>query len=602
MRANRHAGPTASRNSRDPLFCPILHDSRAHDDVAWHFPVSSIEGVTLMANTRPVEMIQRLCRMVEQPLSAELSDRELLSRFAHSRDEQAFGQLVQRHAGLVYGVCQRVLQNTQDAEDAFQAVFLVLARKANSHGWHETIGSWLYQTATRVALKLRGQRANRALHTTTYADQHRASTEPTSHSDGWQATLDEELQRLPERYRLALLQCYVLGQSQEEAATALGWTEGALRGRLFRARELLRERLNRRGCVLASSVLGLPYLAVVPALATVLASTTEAAGRWATHQELGGLVSATTLHLTRRTIQAMLFQRIKTCTLVTASLALLGTSIAYLPARAQAPREDKATAAKDSPITANVSAPQRFTHPDGVHGFIEKMDVAKANVIVALEENRKVRLAFEIAPSVAVRVAGQPAKLADLKAGHEVIIAMCSDLKTVATIDATVKRIEVALMKVDPASRQITFSDDDDDDKPVVETVNLGREVLLYIDDYLDSVDSLAECEKAVLEYAADGKTIARIQARWQRPSDLVVKVTAIDATKGEMTVRVEVDDGDDYAMTVKLSAKTNFFMGGRKMNTSELKVGQTALVRMADKETVATLRMELHRTDKDED
>ena len=191
------------------------------------------------------------------------SDAELLDRFARMREEHAFGGLVQRHGPMVLAVCRRLLHQTEDAEDAFQATFLVLAKKAGAIRKQESVGSWLYGTAYRMALKVRESRGRRGSHERP-PEESPPLTEypavPSSHLSDLdhgelRAVLDEEMQRLPEKYRAPLVLCYLEGKTNEQAARELSWTKGTVSGRLARARDLLRERLAKRGLALTSLAL-----------------------------------------------------------------------------------------------------------------------------------------------------------------------------------------------------------------------------------------------------------------------------------------------------------------------------------------------------------
>jgi RNA polymerase sigma factor (sigma-70 family) len=184
-----------------------------------------------------------------------VTDGDLLLRFAHGRDEDAFATLVARHGPLVLGVCRRVLPDTNDADDAFQATFLVLARKAGSIRQPERLASWLYGVAYRVAHKARASAAVR------HARQQQVPVmqppEPDREADRNELcrVLDDEMQRLPERFRTPLALCYLQGKTREEAAAQLGWSAGAVKGMLERGRQLLRAQLARRGLGVAEGVL-----------------------------------------------------------------------------------------------------------------------------------------------------------------------------------------------------------------------------------------------------------------------------------------------------------------------------------------------------------
>jgi RND family efflux transporter MFP subunit len=187
-----------------------------------------------------------------------LTDADLLDRFISTGDAAAFEVLVWRHQRLVFGVCRRVLQDVHDSEDAFQAAFLVLARKGRTIGRRDSIASWLYKVAYRCALSARAARARRGGRELPLT----AADEPVAMSDAmhpaelheWRAVLDEELGRLPARFREATVLCYLAGMSIDEAAVELGCRRGTVASRLARARERLRVQLGRRGVSLPASL------------------------------------------------------------------------------------------------------------------------------------------------------------------------------------------------------------------------------------------------------------------------------------------------------------------------------------------------------------
>jgi RNA polymerase sigma factor (sigma-70 family) len=188
------------------------------------------------------------------------SDAELIERFLATRDEEAFTILLRRHGPLVWGVCRRVLGRLHDVEDAFQATFLVLARKAKSIRRRTSLRCWLHGVALRVSRRAKVNIRQR--------QQHGQMIEPPSRPDGpadaacnaeLVCVLDEEIRRLPERYRLPLVLCYLLGRSNAEAARELGWPKGTVAVCLARARERLRRRLSKHGFA------GLAALPVTPA-------------------------------------------------------------------------------------------------------------------------------------------------------------------------------------------------------------------------------------------------------------------------------------------------------------------------------------------------
>jgi RND family efflux transporter MFP subunit len=189
------------------------------------------------------------------------SDRDLLDRYARDRDEQAFEALVRRYGAGVWAACVRLAG--RDAEDAFQAVCLILSRKAGTVTG--SLPAWLHAVTRRVAANLR-----RAARRRSEVEAAARPPEPPTADPGLReglALLDEELARLPERYRAVLIVCCLDGRSRDEAAAQLGWTEGQVKGRLERARELLRARLARRGVELGGLLLAVAVAGPVPARA-----------------------------------------------------------------------------------------------------------------------------------------------------------------------------------------------------------------------------------------------------------------------------------------------------------------------------------------------
>lgn len=199
-------------------------------------------------------LLQHLRRLADGPQSPP-SDGELLRRYLEAGDQAAFATLLRRHGTMVFAVCQSVLRQRDDAEDAFQAAFLILARKAGSIRWHEGLGGWLQRVAYRVALKARARNVRRH-----EREAQAASPRSTASGDddrSWsevRAILHAELAALPEQLRAPLVLCYLEGLTQEEAAQQLGWTATTVKGRLQRGREKLRRRLERRGIALSAAL------------------------------------------------------------------------------------------------------------------------------------------------------------------------------------------------------------------------------------------------------------------------------------------------------------------------------------------------------------
>jgi RNA polymerase sigma factor (sigma-70 family) len=278
----------------------------------------------------PEQLLRHIRRLASRPPSE--SDAALLARFVRSRDEDAFTALVERYGRLVVGVCRRVLGDAHEAEDAAQATFLVLARKAATLRRPEALAAWLHGTAYRLALRCsradarRRRREVRSLATTTGYAQSDPLDELTARE--LLQILDEELQRLPEAYRLPLILCCLEGRSQEEAAAQLGWTAGSFKGRLERGRARLHGRLTRRGLLLSA---GLAAVAVSRSAAALLPERlTEAAlafARGAPATSAG--VSARVAALAEEGVKRMALTKAKLAVvlLLATSLAVAGTGM-----------------------------------------------------------------------------------------------------------------------------------------------------------------------------------------------------------------------------------------------------------------------------------
>jgi RNA polymerase sigma factor (sigma-70 family) len=251
--------------------------------------------------------IAQLVRGMCSARAPGMTDGQLLRKFLSERDESAFAALVERHGPMVLGVCRRVLGNAADAEDAFQAAFLVLARHASS--------------LARLAARRRAKERAMA----------RSQSESATGRDDWLPLLDEELEKLPADYRLPIVLCDLEGHTRREAAARLGWPEGTVAGRLSRARALLAERLARRGVALsAGAVAAALSQGSVPA--ALVAFTVKAAVR--------GAISAPVAALTQEVVKTMFLSKLK-APVAGALAALACAALGYAVLAGTRPGDDK---------------------------------------------------------------------------------------------------------------------------------------------------------------------------------------------------------------------------------------------------------------------
>jgi RNA polymerase sigma factor (sigma-70 family) len=248
-----------------------------------------------------------------------LTDGQLLARFLDGREEAAFAALVGRHGPMVLGVCCRVLRHAQDAEDAFQAAFLLLARKAASVARREALGGWLYRVAYRAALAARARAARRRERERQVEPMPQPEVAPPQ-ADDWRPLLDRELDALPERHRAALVLCDLEGKTRREAARQLGVSEGTLSSRLARGRRLLASRLARRGVTLSAGALATALAGEATAAVPVSLAVTTVKG--AVLVAAGQAVTTPAAHLMREVLGAMLMTKLKVC--VAVAVVLLG--------------------------------------------------------------------------------------------------------------------------------------------------------------------------------------------------------------------------------------------------------------------------------------
>jgi len=262
-------------------------------------------------------LIQIIRALVVPPSAVELPDRDLLRRFVTRGEEAAFTALVKRHGPMVLGICRRVLRNASDTEDAFQATFLILVRKAGTIGKPDLLGNWLYGVAYRTALKARQRRQrDRALAGRT-AQAVFANLPP----DDLGPVMDEEVSRLPEKYRAPFILCCLEGITNVDAARLLGCPHGTVLSRLARARARLRVCLTRRGLApavaLGALVLEKNLAPAALPLALVLA-TVQSALQFATGQVLS---KAPVLVLAKGVLKSMFMTKLKTVTVLVSAFS-----------------------------------------------------------------------------------------------------------------------------------------------------------------------------------------------------------------------------------------------------------------------------------------
>jgi RNA polymerase sigma factor (sigma-70 family) len=278
------------------------------------------------------DFIRRLRHARSVAVDGHLSDAQLLERFVQQRDEAAFEVLVWRHGALVLHLARRLLRHGADAEDVFQATFLTLARKAASIRRGTAVGSWLYKVAYRIASRVR-QTTTRHERREQAGIEQLAAIAPTEDADAeMAAALADEVNRLSERHRAAVVLCYLQGVTTEEAARVLGCPRGTVLSRLASARQRLRSRLIRRGLAPAVALTAVSFGEAVSAMPTValVASVVRAALPFAAGGAAVSTVSPQVAALARGALHMMMWNKIKIAVVVLAVIGLAGTGAGWL--------------------------------------------------------------------------------------------------------------------------------------------------------------------------------------------------------------------------------------------------------------------------------
>jgi RNA polymerase sigma factor (sigma-70 family) len=525
-----------------------------------------------MADRQLHALVHHLRKAMAQQGAGGADDAELLERFVQQRDETAFEVLVWRHGTMVLSVCTRVLRDAQEAEDAFQATFLVLARKARSVGRASSLAGWLYRVAFRVALRARSRSGRGGTRMPLPDDVPAPQTTDNAVWRDLGPVLDEEVNRLPEKYRLPFVLCYLEGHTNEEAARQLGCPRGTILSRLSRGREWLRTRLTRRGLTLAAGGLATALAADAGAAVPppLVASTVSAATAFVAGKAVG-VVSTHVLALTEGVLQAMNLTRIKW--IGTAALAvLLTTTGAALFAQREgaAQREGRPAAPAAAADGRRGDAGRESPH---VRGVVRAVDAAQNTITVAVDATRDGAAnpdkTYTVAKDAEVLMdegrgrfaPGREVKLADLAAGSVVTLLLAKDKQTVEAILAEGPTLSGKLSAVDATKGTVTLAGaaagrgrgGEEIAGTPDKTYTVGKTAEIVIDDGRGRRTSLHEgkltdlsigCHVTV-KLAPDLKEAVLVQAEGSRVQGTV---KAIDAGKLSITIGGDRGRGGEAA------------------------------------------------------
>jgi RNA polymerase sigma factor (sigma-70 family) len=539
-----------------------------------------------MLTTTPLQgVIHHLRRAVAREESGDVTDAQLLDAFVRRRDEAAFELLLWRHASMVLGVCRRQLHDHHEAEDALQATFMIFVRKAATISKRDSVGCWLHRVACRIALRARAQAARRPKSTLS-SDEVPAREGPDEVL--WRdlrPVLEEEVDRLPEKYRRPFILCYLEGNTNEQAAQQLGCPKGTVLSRLMRGRERLRIRLERRGVVLSGAMLAclLTSRAAVAAPSTALVSAIiKAAIPFAAGKAAAGLVSARTAAWTEGVLKAMFLTKMKITATVVLGLALLTTGAGLLtqpfPAVAQAAQREREKPRAEAPPGQRDA---RAASPLEARGTLKSVDADKGTITLGVTDGRQepVEKTFTLAKNVEVgvnvglnrRSSFREAKLADLAPGAFVALQLSEDEKTAVVILAEGPTIHGVIKGIDGEKRTLTLTTmqrgrgREEAPESEEKTFTLDKAAEIAIDDGRGRLFSVKEGRLvdlpvgalAMVKLSADLKHVLIIQAEG---STLGGTVKAVDVGKRQIQLTTRgpgrgADAGEEKTITLSPTA-----------------------------------------------
>lgn len=519
-------------------------------------------------------VLHHLRRTALGEAAGDRTDAQLLDAFVRRRDECAFELLLRRHAALVLGACRRVLRDRHEAEDAFQATFLVFVRKAGTISKHGSVAGWLHRVAIRVAQRARARSAKQA-HQPFPDDDFPARAGPDEVL--WRdlrPVLDEEVDRLPEKIRRPFVLCYLEGITNEQAARQIGCPQGTILSRLGRGRERLRQRLARRGIVLSSSALA-PQLisqasdAAVPA--ALIGATTRAGLEFAAGATAASLVAAAPAAWTEGVLRAMFMTRMKIAGVIALAALLAATGAGLLTGSLRAqPRasgqEKSATAERRERGEVRRPGAQR-----DVRGVVEAVDAEKGtfDVNVGFGRLEPAKRTFLLGKNTEiginrgsgrfVRGAIRTGKRTDLVPGVVVQLHLAPDEKTVEYLVAEGPMVHGTIKAVDAGNHTLTLTwsvpSRERGEAPQQEekTYTVDAKTEIGTDDGLGRLFSLKAVKLAELPVGAHAALhlsidLKHVQTVVAEGATVSGKVKSVDADKKQITLTTRAGRGDEGA------------------------------------------------------
>ncbi len=503
------------------------------------------------------------------------TDWSLLTQFV-AGDESAFACLMNRHQQLVMSVCQRILREAADAEDAFQATFLVLARRAASLKWQDSIAGWLHQTARRTALKLRSMKVRRQRIEQQAAGNRSEISVVSTHTEAAVSIhelaeiLDEELDQLPVLFREVILLTQVEGLSREETAQRLGISEAAVKDRLERGRSQLRGRLVRRGITVSGTMLAAWLLpGTAQAASTTLVTATAAAATVFASGSSTSTAAPVAVTLAQGVLKMMGMEKLRFITACVLSLITAG-GVAY------------------GVLHDN---PQRFQK--GLVGQIVDVQTRgqSHSVTIQLEEFETL-LNLDVSAEVKVWKAYESSTLANVKPGQFASLRLASDHRTVNEIHVSGAQHEVSIRGLSDSGAMMATTEDDGESADESRPYQLAPDAILRIGGLPATRDDFQAGMEVPLELAEDGRTVHAIEAEADPRTIIVGSLVSIDVAAG--TAMIETEDENDTLIRIplKIDAKAVVEVDGKRADVSAILPGSEVVLRTTtDRSSIRALR-----------
>jgi RNA polymerase sigma factor (sigma-70 family) len=586
-----------------------------------------------MATSQLKRVIHTLHRAAAPGDGAGSTDGQLLESYLISREESAFAALVHRHGQMVWGVCRRLLRCHHDAEDAFQATFLVLVRKASSVVPRDKVANWLYGVAHQTALYARATLARRSVREKQMTSMPEPVIEQQDSCDDLQALLDGELSRLPEKYRAVIVLCDLEGKTRKEAARHFHVPEGTVASRLATARAMLAKRLSRNGRAVSSAALTAMLAhstssASVPA--SVSSSTIKAASLFAAGQVMAvGAISGQAVAFAEGVLKTMLLTKLKIASVVLVLLAVLGVGAVALTQRVRAdksagqPVGDKSLFAErpvDQPgkekaeaIAQPVKAEKEFAgqqakeqgeknnHDPGAQvggcegAMVKAVDVERGTI--TFDDKAPAGVAgrtFALAADATVTIDGKAGKLTGLPAGAFINVTLSVNRQTICHINAQGPQISDCagsmVKAVDVEKSTITF-----DEKARAEvagkTFQVAADAGILIDGKPGKLSGLPAGSFVNLTLSVDRQTIRHLSAGGPQVSDCSGSLaTSVDPVNRTITFDDKARAGV-AGKTFRVAEDALITIDGKRGTLSEMPSGSFVNLTLAvDRATIRQL------------